>query len=275
MDRYDHETFLTFVQYLYKLLITDMAWYSGTTSREDFKSASDSNDVSGDTTDDPDRVEYRTQICLDLLRELEEVLLNHLTALFDEKLQEDTFLRSLAVDDSEMPIVPEFCFELHHRIWPQTWNENLMTKAMYFLAIGWGPTNSMFLFLKGCFESEDSSRAVEVFRDFNGFDALWHHARSRRKNSVRREAARSTLFSYYAAAARAPPNLAHGVFEEDFDRLKHTGIFVIVIEKIFAELQKTWDQHLEMPSTLLNDHLHQSRLTLVPNQIWLLTSRVS
>jgi hypothetical protein len=253
MDRYDHETFLDFVQYLYKFFITDLAWYSGITSSENFKTSSDSRDANSDPTHDHHGVAHQTQICLDLLRELQELLVNHLMALFDQELQDDVFPRIVIVDDLEIPIIPEFCFELHHRIRPRTWNEDLMMKSMYCLAIGWGPTNGMFLFLKDCFESEGFSRAVEVFRDFNGFDGLWHHARSRRKDSVRRNAARSILLSYYVAAARASPTVARSVFDDDFDRLRHTDIFIIIVEKIFAELQKTWADHLEMPGTSMTN----------------------
>jgi hypothetical protein len=233
------------------MIITELAWYYGVNSTEGSRSTSDISDDASDISHDHHRAEDQTQICLILLRELQGVLLDHLIALFSEKLQEDVLLHSLTAVDSEVLIVPEFCFELHHRIRTQTWNEDLMMKAMYCLAIGWGPTNSMFLFLKDCFESEGSSRAVEIFRDFSGFDALWHHARSRRKNSVRRKAARSVLISYYVATARAPPTVAHSVFQDDFDRIRNADIFVIIVEKIFAELQKTWADHLEAPSTLM------------------------
>jgi hypothetical protein len=236
------------------MIITELAWYNGVNSTEDSSSSSGISDDASDTTHE--REEDQTQACLNLLREFQEVLLDHLTTLFDERLQEDLFLRTLAVDeDTEVLIVPEFCFELHHRIRTQIWNKDLMMKAMYCLAIGCDPTNSMSLFFKDCFESEGSSKsegsstAVQVFRDFHGFDALWHHACSKKKDSVRQKAASSILFSYYVAAARAPQNLADSVFNENFDQLKNTDIFIIVVEKIFAELQKTWDQHLEMPGT--------------------------
>jgi hypothetical protein len=249
MARYDHETFPAPVQYLYKLLSTDMAWYSGVASSEDSETTSDSGNACGANLDHHS-VTYQTQICLDLvMRELRGVLLNHLAALFDEKLQKDVFPHSLVVGDSEEGFVLEFCFELHHRIGKHSWNEDLMMEVMYCLAIGVDPSNSMFLFLKECFESEESSRAVVLFRDFNGVEALWNHARSKGKDSERRKVARSILLSYYVAGARAHPNIAHSVFELEFDRIKNTDIFIMVFEKIFAELLKTWDQRLEIPST--------------------------
>jgi hypothetical protein len=250
LNQCDNETLPIFVRHLFGM-ITERAWIYNANYAEDPGSSNISGDLdANDITRGHHYAHgYRAQVCLGLvLRELQGVLLVHLGDLFDERLQRDVFPRSLAVDGSEEGFVLEFCFELHHRIGKQSWNEDLMMEVMYCLAICNYPTNSMSLFLKECFESEGSSRAVEVFQDCNGVEALWSHARSKGKDNERRKIARSILFSYFVTAAQAPPNVAHSVFELEFDRLKNTDIFIIVVEKIFAELLKTWDQRLEMPS---------------------------
>jgi hypothetical protein len=206
----------------------------------------------GEDHEDSDAIVLFQSYIENLLAKLEE----ELEAEFQRS--DTLLLNRLSVNG--VLIIPELCFELHHRILPHLWNEDLMRKALYCLAVGWDLTRSMARFLIDCFESGSHSTAVELFEDYNGLDALWQHLRS--KSSDKRGQARLVLFQYYIAVAQRPQEVASRIFHADFVRIKNLDVFQDVVKRVFQILQVNWSTNYERITLLRKKQLQEQHLKL-------------
>jgi hypothetical protein len=216
---------MAFGQHLYNMIVVDMDRYQ----------------ASGEGQDGATSTMLFRQFQENLLARVDEEIENTFLA-------NDINLDSLAYDGDL--IIPELCFELHHRVRSNLFNADLMKKALYCLAVGRKLTRSMTHFLGDCFESAHST-AVDLFQEYNGIETLRQHIRAMDTDS--RGFAQSILRHYYIAVAQGPTEMATAIFSSEFGRMRHSDVLPDVVGGVFQILQESWTTNFQRITSLRKD----------------------
>lgn len=174
--------------------------------------------------------------------ELKRQFLITLLIKVEAKLRSTNELSLTDFSSNEALIIPELCLELRHRFQPDSWEEDLMRKALQCLTVGHKLTRSMSDFLIDCFESGEHSITVRLFEECNAFEALWTylHSPNMAIEDDERERAHLILTHFYTAAAQAPIEVASRIFNADFERLRQLRVFPDVVQRVYQLLQSHW-----------------------------------